>query len=292
MLLAPGILGAFDRGYIDKRTNWGYKGTSTNGVRQTDNSRGYNYAWDNRSYLLNDMTKEQIEQFYEDYRRTVGEECAPDEIHCSCVPLLRLEIETLKEKTKGLEKERDILLLRSKILETHYRSGNPGLYAEGEEHIMQLEKAGAVKVKIKSVQPLTYSLVGDEFMDDCLDNITKDHRHVKENCVAYQEGGIGCPDCYCDSTCKDDSCPICGGNTPERIDEQITWMENTMRTTSLKTIYLTEEELKQAIANYIRDRDGKLGPNGLYMHLTNNKCTMEWADKGEFVISIDGEIED
>ena len=47
------------------------------------------------------------------------------------------------------------------------------------------------------------------------------YRHIKEDCVAYQEGGMGCPDCYCDSSCKDDSCHICGGNTPERVEEQI-----------------------------------------------------------------------
>ena len=53
----------------------------------------------------------------------------------------------------------------------------------------------------------------------------KEYRHIKEECVAYQEGGMGCPDCYCDSSCKDDSCHICGGNTPGRIDDQIEWME-------------------------------------------------------------------
>jgi hypothetical protein len=64
-----------------------------------------------------------------------------------------------------------------------------------------------------------------------------------------------------------------------------------MRTTSLKTVYLAEEELKQAVANFIRDRDGtKLG---LYTHLMNNACEMEWTqDGGEFLISMDGEIKD
>ena len=51
------------------------------------------------------------------------------------------------------------------------------------------------------------------------------YRHIKEDCVAYQEGGMGCPDCYCDSSCKDAACHICGGNTPGRIDDQIEWME-------------------------------------------------------------------
>jgi hypothetical protein len=53
----------------------------------------------------------------------------------------------------------------------------------------------------------------------------KEYKHLKEDCVAYQEGGMGCPDCYCDSSCKDDSCPICGGNTPERVEEQTKWLE-------------------------------------------------------------------
>jgi hypothetical protein len=51
------------------------------------------------------------------------------------------------------------------------------------------------------------------------------YRHIKEDCVAYQEGGLGCPDCYCDLTCQNDGCHICGGNTPERIDNQIGWMD-------------------------------------------------------------------
>ena len=51
------------------------------------------------------------------------------------------------------------------------------------------------------------------------------YRHLKEECVAYQEGGMGCQDCYCDSSCKDDACHICGGNAPGRIDDQIEWLE-------------------------------------------------------------------
>jgi len=51
------------------------------------------------------------------------------------------------------------------------------------------------------------------------------YKHLKEDCVAYQEGGMGCPDCYCDASCKDNSCHICGGNTPERVEEQIEWLE-------------------------------------------------------------------
>jgi len=64
-----------------------------------------------------------------------------------------------------------------------------------------------------------------------------------------------------------------------------------MRTTSLKTIYLTEEELKQAIANFVRDKEGT--KIGLYAHLTNNVCEMSWTQDGkEFLVSMDGEFED
>jgi len=80
-------------------------------------------------------------------------------------------------------------------------------------------------------------------------------------------------------------------------------MEKAMRTTSLKTIYLTIPELKEAIARYIRDeqwyvsdiRDeqGKMGPEDLHTHLMNNEWSMDWTSEGaEFAISIDGEIKD
>ena len=66
-----------------------------------------------------------------------------------------------------------------------------------------------------------------------------------------------------------------------------------MRTASLKTIYLTVPELKEAITSYIRDKQGKLGSEGLYAHLMSNEWSMDWASEGEeFAISMDGEIED
>ena len=66
-----------------------------------------------------------------------------------------------------------------------------------------------------------------------------------------------------------------------------------MRTTSVKTIYLTIPELEEAITRYIRDKQGKMDPDGLYTHLMNNEWTMDWASEGEeFAISMDGEIED
>ena len=66
-----------------------------------------------------------------------------------------------------------------------------------------------------------------------------------------------------------------------------------MRTTSLKTIYLTIPELKEAVAGYIRDKQGKLGTADLYKHLMSNEWSMDWASKSdELSISIDGEIKD
>ena len=65
-----------------------------------------------------------------------------------------------------------------------------------------------------------------------------------------------------------------------------------MRTTSLKTIYLTIPELKEAITRYIRGKPG-MSRAVLYAHLMNNEWSMDWASEDEeFVISIDGEIKD
>jgi len=68
----------------------------------------------------------------------------------------------------------------------------------------------------------------DPLFPDAGNTAVSEHRHVKESCIAYQQGSMGCPDCYCDATCQDDDCYICGGNTPERIDDQIAWMEKKM----------------------------------------------------------------
>jgi len=59
-----------------------------------------------------------------------------------------------------------------------------------------------------------------------------------------------------------------------------------MRTTSLKTIYLAVDELKQALVEYIEKAD----PN-LAQHLYDNECDMVWSqDAKEFIISMDGEF--
>ena len=62
-----------------------------------------------------------------------------------------------------------------------------------------------------------------------------------------------------------------------------------MRTTSLKSIYLTEKELKQALASWIEEhRDAELA-----VHLKENECDMSWSQDGkEFIISMDNEFID
>ena len=74
-----------------------------------------------------------------------------------------------------------------------------------------------------------------------------DYSHNRSFCVAYQEGGVGCPDCYdficdgCGKKCEGDPaeatittenltgvvmCEECsGGNTTERVEEQATRLE-------------------------------------------------------------------
>ena len=61
-----------------------------------------------------------------------------------------------------------------------------------------------------------------------------------------------------------------------------------MKTTSIKTIYLKEYELKEAIIQHLWKR----GHEELAQHLNMNYCSMEWKDGEYFVVSIDGEIEE
>ena len=61
-----------------------------------------------------------------------------------------------------------------------------------------------------------------------------------------------------------------------------------MRTTSLKTVYLTEDELKQAIVEYLEKEHEELA-----QHLYDNECEMVWGQDGEeFIVGIDGEMID
>ena len=62
-----------------------------------------------------------------------------------------------------------------------------------------------------------------------------------------------------------------------------------MKTTSKKTLYLSPDELKEAVINYLLLKDKK----NLSKHLSDNGCEMGWSeDGGEFIVSMDGEIKD
>ena len=43
-----------------------------------------------------DRLRERISDYEDDYRHTINEECAGDEVHCSCVPHLRKRIKELE----------------------------------------------------------------------------------------------------------------------------------------------------------------------------------------------------
>lgn len=60
-----------------------------------------------------------------------------------------------------------------------------------------------------------------------------------------------------------------------------------MRTTSIKSIYLTKEEVDQLIYEYISARDYELA-----QHFMSNKFDMEFTADGELQIALDGEFED
>ena len=66
-----------------------------------------------------------------------------------------------------------------------------------------------------------------------------------------------------------------------------------MIVTSLKKIYLTEDELKQAIINYIRQTHDK--DKHIAVAIEERVCSMNWSiiDRPyHFAVEIGGEIED
>jgi len=72
------------------------------------------------------------------------------------------------------------------------------------------------------------------------------------------------------------------------VAEEFILGERRMKTTSLKTIYFTADELKQAIVEYLEKEHEELA-----QHLYDNECEMAWGQDGkEFLVSIDGEIDD
>lgn len=60
-----------------------------------------------------------------------------------------------------------------------------------------------------------------------------------------------------------------------------------MRTTSIKSTYLTKEELQRIIFDYIATKD-----YGLAKHLMDNRFEMELTANDELQIALDGEFED
>jgi|TARA_Y100000034_G_scaffold68555_1_gene82741 hypothetical protein len=66
-----------------------------------------------------------------------------------------------------------------------------------------------------------------------------------------------------------------------------------MKVTNLKTIYLSEKEVKEAISCWMQIRNPFMYSN-LATHLKNNTCTYDWEMKNgkfAFVVSINGEVE-
>ena len=57
-----------------------------------------------------------------------------------------------------------------------------------------------------------------------------------------------------------------------------------MKITSMKTIYLSDTELKNILADYVGKYDAHLAG-----HMRDNHCSMEWAGNN-FTISMDGEV--
>ena len=67
-----------------------------------------------------------------------------------------------------------------------------------------------------------------------------------------------------------------------------------MKITNMKTIYLCEKEIKEALICWIRLRN-PIVYDSLSEHLRENKCSYDWEMKQgqmRFVISIDGEVEE
>ena len=68
-----------------------------------------------------------------------------------------------------------------------------------------------------------------------------------------------------------------------------------MKSTSLKTLHLSKEELRTAIRYLISTEVKeyiKYQVLGYIVLLRESECSMDWNDKGELVVSFDEEVED
>ena len=66
----------------------------------------------------NEELKEESDNFDKICKMVIEEKCPSDELHCTCVPILRMEIDRLKEKVKELEntlKDKDKLLVKYRL---------------------------------------------------------------------------------------------------------------------------------------------------------------------------------
>lgn len=52
---------------------------------------------------MSNSSIERLRDLEDSHRAVMREECAGDEVHCSCVPPMRAEVERLRAKVKGFE---------------------------------------------------------------------------------------------------------------------------------------------------------------------------------------------
>jgi len=67
-----------------------------------------------------------------------------------------------------------------------------------------------------------------------------------------------------------------------------------MRITNIKTVYLSEKEIKEALIFWIQIRNPFAYTN-LATHMRANRCSYDWEmkeGKMRFVVSVDGEVEE
>jgi succinate dehydrogenase/fumarate reductase flavoprotein subunit len=60
--------------------------------------------------------RKQLDEEHDYYKRVVDEECAPDELHCTCVPALRNEIDALRKELELSRKIADEAIKQTEIL--------------------------------------------------------------------------------------------------------------------------------------------------------------------------------
>lgn len=71
--------------------------------RSDDMWREADDAWHEKMIQENAKLREYKEDIEATYKRIMDEECPTDEVHCTCVPLLIMEIKKLKERLKPIE---------------------------------------------------------------------------------------------------------------------------------------------------------------------------------------------